>query len=83
MASAWLEIVDSRCTYEFAAECLKKHYQTSGDVFMPVQITSRFKSESDRLASINKIKEIAPMHPAVPMPDNVRAFIRDKVKKPT
>lgn len=83
MAQAWLEIIDNRCTYEYASECLKKHYQSSGEMFMPHKIQITFKAELDRKASIDKIKEIAPKHPAVPMPDNVRAFIRDKTKRPT
>lgn len=83
MAKAWLEIIDNRCTYEFATECLRKHYQNSGEMFMPNRIMVSFKAELERSASINRIKELAPKHPAVPMPDNVRAFIRDNTKKPT
>ena len=82
MAQAWLEIIDSRCTYEFASECLRKHYQASAEMFMPNRIMTSFKVELDRQANIERLRELAPKHPAVPMPDNVRALIRDMGKKP-
>jgi hypothetical protein len=82
MAQAWLGIVDERCSYEFATECLRKHYQTTGEMFMPVKIMTSFKVELDRKANVEKLRELAPTHPAIPMPDNVRALIRDIGKKP-
>lgn len=83
MAQAWLEIIDNRVTYDFATECLRKHYQGSSEMFMPNRIMISFKSELERSESMKRIKELAPKHPATPMPDNVRALIRDISKKPT
>lgn len=83
MAQAWLEIIDNRVTYDFAIESLRKHYQSSGEMFMPNRIMVSFKAELERTESMKRIKELAPKHPAAPMPDNVRALIRDMSKKPT
>lgn len=76
MAKAWLGVVGD-VPFEFAIECVKKHYQTSSETFMPVHIVGKWKLERDRQREKEQLKQLAPNTESVPMPDNVRALIRD------
>ena len=76
MAKAWLGVVGD-VPFDFAIECVKKHYQTSSETFMQVHIVAKWKIERDRQREKEQLKQLTSDSQAVPMPDNVRALIRD------
>ena len=81
MAKAWLGVVGD-VPFEFAIECVKKHYQTSSETFMPVHIVSKWKIEKSKQFEENHYKEItAPNSEAIPMPDNVRELLKEMKQK--
>lgn len=77
MAQAWLVVVGDEIPYEFAAKCAQEHYKSSSDVFMPVHIVSKWKLEQGKIQDEQHFKAITAPVDAVPMPDNVRALIKD------
>jgi hypothetical protein len=80
MAKAWLVVVGDRVPFEFAARCAQEHYRNSDKVFMPVNICSNWKIESERLHLVeqaeNEAREIESRRSqAVPMPDYLKEQI--------
>jgi hypothetical protein len=80
MAKAWLVVIGEEISYEFAAKCAQEHYKTSSDTFMPVHIVSKWKIERDKQREKDHLLAITAKTESVPMPDNVRAIIRDLSK---
>jgi len=82
MAKAWLVVVGDRVPFEFAARCAQEHYRNSDKVFMPVNICSNWKIESERLHLVeqaeNEAREIESRRSqAVPMPDYLKKQIEE------
>ena len=83
MAKAWLVVIGDGIPYEFAAKCAQDHYRQSSDVFMPVHIVSKWKQERNKIHDAQHFQAITAPVDAVPMPDNVRALIKElKPRRP-
>lgn len=77
MAKAWLVVVGEEVPYDFAAKCAQEHYRNSGEVFMPVHIVSQWKLKRSKELEKEHFKQITAPVEAVPMPESVRALIRE------
>lgn len=77
MAQAWLVVVGDQIPYEFAAKCAQDHYKISADVFMPVHIVSKWKLEQGKMQEEQHFKAITAPVESVPMPEYVRALIKE------
>ena len=69
----WSLALSNSMTFEFARDSVGKHYANSTDSLMPANLNALWKSERDR----QPVLTITDKTEAVPMPDNVRALIRD------
>lgn len=72
MAMAWLAIVGEQVSYEFAAACAQDHYRNSNEVFMPVHVVTKWKSEQNRELEKAKVKQLGASPRSQGMPDAVR-----------
>jgi len=83
MAKAWLVIVGDEVPYAFAAKCAKEHYRVSSEVFMPVNVVAKWKSERERELEKTKAKELGSSPKSQGMPDDVRAkLVEMGLKRP-
>lgn len=75
----WFLALSKSMTFEFAREALGKHYASRNDAIMPADLNNLWKTQQDRIQK----PAITSNTESVPMPDNVRALIRDWGKTKT
>lgn len=81
MAKAWLVVIGDEVPFEFAAKCAQEHYRNATETFMPYHIVSKWKQERDKQREKEHFAVITDKSESVPMPDNVRALIKDLGKR--
>lgn len=77
----WVETLDSTMPFQFAKERVIKHYASSRNVMMPVDLNEPWKIEKQRIKQEQERMALLEIEAeAVPCPDEIRALLRGVAK---
>ena len=76
----WSMALSKSMTFEFAREAVGRHYANSSNTLMPADLNALWRVEVDRIKASEKIAQIGPEGPAIPMPESLRVLMKSMGK---